>query len=95
LPSAILPLLSRVGCLLSPGVMTVSLTSISGWIFYSAVNSVVPQIVLNMGFADDSWEISIRQLVRDNPCHTPCPSFCALTKPSSSLTKASSSWPPC
>ncbi|RKU46376.1 hypothetical protein DL546_003734 [Coniochaeta pulveracea] len=36
--------------------------AVEGWIFYSAVNSVVPQIVLNLGFADDSWEISIRQL---------------------------------
>lgn len=33
-----------------------------GWIFYSAVNSVVPQIVLNLGFETNSWQISIRQL---------------------------------
>ncbi|KAK8070211.1 hypothetical protein PG994_006827 [Apiospora phragmitis] len=36
--------------------------SVEGWIFYSAVNSVVPQIVLNLGFADDSWRIAVRQL---------------------------------
>ncbi|KAK8023366.1 hypothetical protein PG991_006605 [Apiospora marii] len=36
--------------------------SVEGWIFYSAVNSVVPQIVLNLGFADDAWRISVRQL---------------------------------
>ncbi|KAK8085750.1 hypothetical protein PG997_007021 [Apiospora hydei] len=36
--------------------------AIEGWIFYSAVNSVVPQIVLNLGFADDAWRISVRQL---------------------------------
>jgi len=32
------------------------------WIFYSAVNSVTPQLVLNLGFEDNSWAISIRQL---------------------------------
>jgi hypothetical protein len=37
--------------------------AVEGWIFYSAVNSVVPLIVLHLGFADDSWAISIRQLV--------------------------------
>ncbi|KAK8044111.1 hypothetical protein PG993_004135 [Apiospora rasikravindrae] len=36
--------------------------AVEGWIFYSAVNSVVPQIVLNLGFADDAWRISVRQL---------------------------------
>lgn len=40
-----------------------SLTNIkSRWLFYSAVNSVTPQIVLNLGFEDNSWSISIRQL---------------------------------
>ena len=32
------------------------------WIFYSAVNSIVPQISLNLGFENSSWRISIRQL---------------------------------
>ncbi|KAK4195873.1 MFS general substrate transporter [Triangularia verruculosa] len=36
--------------------------AVEGWMFYSAVNSVVPQIVLNLGFASDSWHISVRQL---------------------------------
>ncbi|KAI0113934.1 major facilitator superfamily domain-containing protein [Nemania sp. FL0031] len=36
--------------------------AVEGWIFYSAVNSVVPQIILNLGFETDSWRISIRQL---------------------------------
>lgn len=36
--------------------------AIEGWIFYSAVNAVVPQIVLNLGFEDNSWDISVRQL---------------------------------
>ncbi|KAK8054248.1 MFS general substrate transporter [Apiospora saccharicola] len=36
--------------------------AVEGWIFYSAVNSVVPQIVLNLGFADNAWTISVRQL---------------------------------
>ncbi|KAJ9627003.1 hypothetical protein H2203_003463 [Taxawa tesnikishii (nom. ined.)] len=36
--------------------------AVEGWIFYSAVNSVTPQIVLNLGFEDNSWDISIRQL---------------------------------
>jgi hypothetical protein len=52
--------------------MNILLTLTPGWIFYSAVNSVVPQIVLNLGFADDSWQISIRQLVRLSPsCSMP------------------------
>ena len=36
--------------------------AVEGWIFYSAVNSVVPLIVLNLGFADNAWAISIRQM---------------------------------
>ncbi|EPE09093.1 mfs general substrate transporter [Ophiostoma piceae UAMH 11346] len=36
--------------------------AVEGWIFYSAVNAVVPQIVLNLGFETSSWKISIRQL---------------------------------
>jgi hypothetical protein len=36
--------------------------SIEGWIFYSAINSIVPQIVLNLGFETNAWQISIRQL---------------------------------
>ncbi|KAK8118135.1 uncharacterized protein PG998_006416 [Apiospora kogelbergensis] len=42
--------------------------TVEGWIFYSAVNSVVPQIVLNLGFADDSWRISVRQLSYQMVC---------------------------
>lgn len=30
--------------------------------FYSAINSVVPQIILNLGFEDNAWSISVRQL---------------------------------
>ncbi|RYO87742.1 hypothetical protein DL762_004135 [Monosporascus cannonballus] len=41
----------------------VSAFAVEGWIFYSAVNAVVPQIVLNLGFEpDDAWRISVRQL---------------------------------
>lgn len=36
--------------------------AVEGWIFYSAVNSVVPQVVLNLGFETDAWSISVRQL---------------------------------
>ncbi|KAI0095896.1 MFS general substrate transporter [Daldinia grandis] len=36
--------------------------AVEGWIFYSAVNSVVPQIALNLGFESNSWRISVRQL---------------------------------
>lgn len=36
--------------------------AVEGWIFYSAVNSITPQLVLNLGFESDSWNISIRQL---------------------------------
>lgn len=36
--------------------------AVEGWLFYSAVNSVVPQIILNLGFEDNAWSISVRQL---------------------------------
>ncbi|PSN68178.1 MFS general substrate transporter [Corynespora cassiicola Philippines] len=36
--------------------------AVEGWIYYSAVNAVVPQIILNLGFEDNSWDIAIRQL---------------------------------
>lgn len=36
--------------------------AVEGWIYYSAVNSVTPQIILNLGFEDNSWDIAIRQL---------------------------------
>jgi len=32
------------------------------WIFYSAVNSIVPQIILNLGFESNSWDIAVRQI---------------------------------
>ncbi|RYP54597.1 hypothetical protein DL768_000657 [Monosporascus sp. mg162] len=41
----------------------VSAFAVEGWIFYSAVNAIVPQIVLHLGFEpDDAWRISVRQL---------------------------------
>jgi hypothetical protein len=39
----------------------------SRWIFYSAVNSVTPLVVLNLGFESSSWRISIRQLAYTLP----------------------------
>lgn len=36
--------------------------AVEGWLFYSAVNSVTPQIILNLGFETNAWKISIRQL---------------------------------
>ncbi|KAL9115355.1 MAG: hypothetical protein Q9227_000676 [Pyrenula ochraceoflavens] len=36
--------------------------AVEGWIFYSAVNSITPQVVLNLGWETSSWRISIRQL---------------------------------
>ncbi|RFU31073.1 hypothetical protein B7463_g5235, partial [Scytalidium lignicola] len=41
--------------------------SVEGWMFYSAVNSVTPQVVLNLGFESTSWEISKRQLYYNVP----------------------------
>ena len=35
---------------------------VEGWLFYSAVNSVTPQIVLNLGWETNAWRISVRQL---------------------------------
>jgi len=37
-------------------------TNICRWIYYSAVNAITPQIILNLGFEDNSWDIAIRQL---------------------------------
>ncbi|KAL5331986.1 hypothetical protein ACEPPN_001529 [Leptodophora sp. 'Broadleaf-Isolate-01'] len=36
--------------------------AVEGWIFFSAVNSITTQIVLNLGFETSAWKISIRQL---------------------------------
>ncbi|KAK3366824.1 major facilitator superfamily domain-containing protein [Lasiosphaeria ovina] len=36
--------------------------AVEGWIFYSAVNSITPQLVLNLGFETSAWHISVRQL---------------------------------
>ncbi|CAK7213693.1 hypothetical protein SBRCBS47491_001892 [Sporothrix bragantina] len=41
--------------------------AVEGWIFYSAVNSIVPQIVLNLGFQTNAWRIAIRQLAYTLP----------------------------
>ncbi|KAH8807899.1 major facilitator superfamily domain-containing protein [Xylogone sp. PMI_703] len=35
---------------------------VEGWIYYSAVNAIVPQLVLNIGFEDNSWSIAKRQM---------------------------------
>lgn len=35
---------------------------VEGWLFYSAVNSVTPQVVLNLGWESSAWDISVRQL---------------------------------
>lgn len=40
------------------------------WIFYSAVNSITPQIILNLGFEDNSWDIAVRQLSYQIPSLT-------------------------
>ncbi|KAI9758940.1 MAG: hypothetical protein M4579_002680 [Chaenotheca gracillima] len=36
--------------------------AVEGWIFYSAVNSITPQVVLNLGWETSAWDISVRQL---------------------------------
>ena len=41
--------------------------TVEGWIFYSAVNSITPQIVLRLGFETDSFIISVRQLAYSIP----------------------------
>ena len=42
--------------------------AVEGWIFYSAVNSITPQIVLHLGFESNAWDISIRQLAYQVTC---------------------------
>jgi len=55
-------------CLRSRGVRVLRSTSFNStltffrWIFFSAVNSVTTQIILNLGFENSAWRISIRQL---------------------------------
>jgi hypothetical protein len=46
---------------LKTGMMDAGLTY-RRWIYYSAINSITPQIILNLGFEDNSWDISIRSL---------------------------------
>jgi len=36
--------------------------AVEGWIFYSAVNSITPQIILNLGWETSAFIISLRQL---------------------------------
>ncbi|KAF2024007.1 MFS general substrate transporter [Setomelanomma holmii] len=36
--------------------------TVEGWIFYSAVNAITPQVILNLGLEDNSWDIAVRQL---------------------------------
>ncbi|CRG90772.1 hypothetical protein PISL3812_07817 [Talaromyces islandicus] len=36
--------------------------AVEGWLFYSAVNSVIPQMILNLGFESDSLVIAVRGL---------------------------------
>ncbi len=33
-----------------------------GWIYYGAVNPVVPKIILNLGWETNSWNIGVRML---------------------------------
>ncbi|KAI0470785.1 MFS general substrate transporter [Xylariaceae sp. FL0804] len=40
---------------------------VEGWIFYSAVNNVVPEIILELGFEADAWRNSIRRLTYNIP----------------------------
>ncbi|PVH97231.1 MFS general substrate transporter [Periconia macrospinosa] len=40
---------------------------IEGWIFYSAINNITPQMHLYLGWASDSLKISIRQLAYQIP----------------------------
>jgi hypothetical protein len=62
--------------------------AVEGWIFYSAVNSVTPQIVLNLGFQTNAWKISLRQLsyslvsmFASIPITSVADAILALTKP--------------
>lgn len=36
--------------------------AVEGWIFYSAVNAITPQMILRLGWESDSWRIAVRQL---------------------------------
>jgi hypothetical protein len=40
--------------------------AVEGWIPFSTVNSVTPQIVLNMSSESSAWRISVRQLISYN-----------------------------
>ncbi|GME56545.1 mfs general substrate transporter [Neofusicoccum parvum] len=36
--------------------------AVEGWIFYSAVNAITPQMILRLGWETSSWSIAVRQL---------------------------------
>jgi len=36
--------------------LSISAFAVEGWLFYGAVNSVTPQIVLNLGFKNIAWK---------------------------------------
>ncbi|KIW99285.1 uncharacterized protein Z519_00948 [Cladophialophora bantiana CBS 173.52] len=36
--------------------------AVEGWVYYSAVNAITPQLVLNLGFENNSWDIAVRQM---------------------------------
>ncbi|EKG11270.1 Pyridoxal phosphate-dependent enzyme beta subunit [Macrophomina phaseolina MS6] len=36
--------------------------AVEGWIFYSAVNAITPQMILRLGWEADPWRIAVRQL---------------------------------
>jgi hypothetical protein len=36
--------------------------AVEGWIFYSAINAITPQLILNLGYETNAWLISVRQL---------------------------------
>ncbi|KAH7073994.1 major facilitator superfamily domain-containing protein [Paraphoma chrysanthemicola] len=46
--------------------------TVEGWIFYSAVNAITPQVVLNLGFENNSWDIAVRQLSYQMPFLAAC-----------------------
>ncbi|KKA20932.1 hypothetical protein T310_5017 [Rasamsonia emersonii CBS 393.64] len=41
--------------------------AVEGWLFYSAVNSIIPQIILYLGFETDAFLISLRGLACSGP----------------------------
>lgn len=41
--------------------------TLEGWVFYSAINSVLPAVFINLGFEKSAWGVAVRQMASSLP----------------------------